>query len=127
MRPEKFGIAIDQGLAYRILEISGTVHKNRNAVIVRVLQIGLEALAPFEGKALATVIKDPWELARQLPALRRQMEKRSHGLLVAPTATRLTMREKIALRTFAEKNNTTMSGIQRTALQRILATSPESR
>jgi hypothetical protein len=121
MRPEKFGVAIDQGLAYRILEIAGVVHKRRNAVIVRMLEIAREDLAPFDDSGLRRLFAESWEKIRELPALRRQLERRSHSRLLSPTATRLTVSEKSALRELARKSKTTMSAIQRDVLQRILA------
>ena len=122
MRPEKFGIAIDHGLSYRVLEIMGIVRRNRNAVIVRMLEIAREDLAPFADAGLRRIFQSTWAEAQKLPALRRQIEKRGHGHLVSPTATRLTAREKDALRDLAKKHGTTMSAIQRQVLQRILAT-----
>jgi hypothetical protein len=122
MRPEKFGIAIDQNLANWIWEVSRVAGKRRNAVIVRLLEIAQQDLAPFERKALARVIKDPWQTVKELPALRRQIEKRGHGQLAVVAGTRLTVADYAALRDFAKKYNTTTSAGLRQIVHRILAT-----
>jgi hypothetical protein len=68
------------------------------------------------------VIKEPWEEVRQLPALRRQMEKRSHGRLSSVAGVRLTVADYVALRNFAKNNKTTISAGLRQIVHRILAT-----
>lgn len=91
-------------------------------VIERVFQIGRQDLAPFEGKALVAVIKEPWEVAQQLPALRRQMEKRGHGRLSSVAGVRLTVADYVALRGFAKNHGTKVSAALRQIVHRILAT-----
>lgn len=54
--------------------------------------------------------------------VRRVLERHGHAALLSPTATRLTVAEKSALKELATKNKTTMSALARQALQRILAT-----
>jgi hypothetical protein len=122
MRPEKFGIAIDSEMANWLWGITRLVHRKRNAVVVRLLQIARQDLAPFEGKALARVIKDPWQAVRDLPALRRQIEKRGHGHLASVAGVRLTVADYVALRDFAKNHNTTTSAGLRQIVHRILAT-----
>jgi hypothetical protein len=122
MRPEKFGIAIDQNLANWIWEVSRVAGKRRNAVVVRLLEIAQQDLASFEGKALARVIRDPWQAVKDLPALRRQIEKRGHGHLASVAGVRLTVADYVALRDFAKNHNTTTSAGLRQIVHRILAT-----
>lgn len=122
MKPTKRGICIDNELANYVYTLARAAHVSENQVYQRLLQIGRQDLAPFEGKALVAVIRDPWEAVQQLPALKRQLEKRSHGILAAPTATRLTVAENQAFRQFATRKKTTRSALQRDLVRRLLAT-----
>jgi hypothetical protein len=125
MKPEKFGIAIDAELASYLWELSGLVRKHRNAVVVRMLEIAREDIAAFDGAGLRRLFNTPWQITRSIPTLRKQIEKRSHVHLTTTTATRLTMRDKLALRKLAERQRTSMSAIERAAVQKILASGGE--
>lgn len=122
MRPEKFGIAVDSDLANYLWEVAGKVRMHRNAVVVRILQIGRADLAPFEGKVLKTIMREPWQKVSELPALRREMEKHSHARLSFVAGVRLTGPDYVALRSFAEEHETTISAGLRQIVHRILAT-----
>jgi dephospho-CoA kinase len=120
MQPLKRGFCLDMAIANRILELSQISKRNQNQVVVRLLQIALEAIAPFDNVGLRRVLASSWQETQKIPALRRQLTKRSHGQLNAITATRLTMPEKLALRDVAEKNRVTMSNLQRQILVKLL-------
>lgn len=115
------GVAFSQELQAWIYHASRLADISENKVIVRLLQIGVEDLRPFDDAGLKRILAQPWHFARKIPALSRQMRKRDWGHLHAVTATRLTMAEKQTLRELAEKSKTTMSQLQRQVLERILA------
>jgi len=94
---------------------------SENKVIVRLIDIGIETLRPFDAPGLRRVLTQPWHLARKIPALTRQMTKRSTSQLSEVAATRLTATEKMTLRNLAKKYRTTMSQLQRQVLERLLA------
>jgi hypothetical protein len=121
-RPLKRGVAIPPDVADYAFELARICGVRENRVYVRLMQIGKQDLAPFEGNALATLIKDPWEVAKQLPSLKRQLEQRSHGRLNSIAALRLTVADYVALREFAKKHKTTISASLRQIVHRILAT-----
>jgi len=123
LNPVKRGICITQEQATWIYSLSRLSNLSQNAVIKRLLQVAHGTLAPFDDAGLRRILKEPWEKVRKLPALSRQMAKISHGILAAPTATRLTVAEKAELRRIAKKHKTTMSALQRQSiLQRIVST-----
>jgi hypothetical protein len=101
--------------AYDLAKIS------ENKVILRLIDIAIESLRPFDDSGLRRILTEPWHLAKKIPALSRQMKKRDHSNLYAVTAARLSSAEKQALRDLARKNKTTMSALQRQAIERILA------
>jgi hypothetical protein len=117
----KRGICIDQDTATWIYSLSRVANLSQNGVIKRLLQVAHGTLAPFDDAGLRRILRDPWEELRKLPALSRQMKKQDRGHLHAVSATRLTSVEKRALHEFARKNRTTMSALQRQAIERILA------
>jgi len=123
MKPTKRGICIDNELANFVYELHRLAKISENKVYLRMLQIAKEDLAPFEGRGLVAVLVSPWETIRNLPALRRQMEKRSYGgKLRAVVGIRLTGADYVALRSFMQKHKTTISGGLREIVQRILTT-----
>ena len=121
MNPVKRGICIDADMATWIYSIARVAGIRENRAIRRLLQIGREDLAPFDDAGVKRILTEPWQVAKKIPALSRQMKKRDHGNLYAVTAARLSSAEKQALRDFARKNKTTMSALQRQAIERILA------
>jgi hypothetical protein len=92
-----------------------------NRVIVRMLQIAREDLDDVDDDVLRRILREPWQGARELPALARRIQRRSHSHLSAVTATRLTVADKHALRGLARKHHTTMAGVQRQLLEGTLA------
>jgi hypothetical protein len=94
----------------------GGVRENR--VIVRMLQLAREALQGLDDPGLRRVLRDPWYEGKKLPALAKHM--RTPSRLTAITAARLGSKDKEALRALAKKYSTTMSGLQRDALNRLL-------
>ncbi len=122
MKPEKFGIAIDSEMSNWLLELAGITHRKRNAIVIRCLQIARQDLAPFEGPALKAVIRDPWEVVRQLPTLKRETERRTYSRLNSVAHLRLTSKDYVALRAFAEGHKTSISAALRQIVHRILAT-----
>jgi len=121
MKPTKRGICVDNELASWVYTLAKAAKISENKVYVRLLEIAREDLAPFDDAGLRRILTSAWQAIAKLPALRRQLERRSHSRLLSPTATRLTISEKSALKELARKNKTTMSAIQRDVLQRILA------
>lgn len=101
--------------AHRVADIS------ESRVILRMLQIAREDLAAFDDIGLRTVLREPWQNIRKLPALSRRMQKRSHGRLSAILATRLTVADKNAVKELAKKRRTTMSSVHRQLLQGTIA------
>jgi hypothetical protein len=101
--------------AYDLAKIS------ENKVVLRLMDIGIECLRPFDDAGLRRILTEPWHVVKKIPALSRQIRKRDHGNLYAVTAARLSSAEKQALRDLARKNKTTMSALQRQAIERILA------
>ena len=84
------------------------------------LQIAEESLAAFDDSELRRVFREPWEVVKRLPRLRRQMTRRmSH--LVAVGTTRLTAQQKLALQQLAKKHRTTMSALQRRTIEELIA------
>jgi hypothetical protein len=121
VRPVKRGISMSQEMGTWIYHTSRSVRVSENKVIGRMLQIARDSVGPFDDNGLRRVFGEPWEIARKIPALLRQMRKRDHGHLHAFTSTRLSLVEKQTLRELAEKHKTTMSALQRQAIERILA------
>ena|GEM_PF-4978928 len=121
MGTAKRGIAIKQEMQTEIYRMSRLADISENKVIVRMLRIAREDLAAFDDAGLKTILREPWEKIRKLPALSRGMQKRSHSRLSAVTATRLTVADKHALRELAKKHRTTMAGVQRQLLEGTIA------
>lgn len=124
MRPWKRGFALPPELFEHVWEYHKIAGISLNAVGIRLLRIAIQDLVPFTGDraALKALLTDPWETIQQLPALKREMEKRAHGRLISVTATRITIPERNALGNLANEKHTTVSAIHRQALRRILAT-----
>lgn len=122
MKPLKRGVTIPGDVANYAFEVARICGVLENRVYVRLLQIGHQDLTPFQGKALIRVIKDPWDVTKQLPALKRQVEKRDHGRLTTVIGTRLTLADSIALHEFLEEHKTTVSAGLRQLVHRVLAT-----
>ena len=101
--------------AHRLADIS------ESRVILRMLQIAREDLAAFDDVGLKTILREPWENIRKLPALSRRIQRRSRSRLSVTTATRLTVADKYALRELAKKHRTTIAGLQRQLLERTIA------
>jgi hypothetical protein len=116
----KRGIAFKAELQTRVYELARLAHVSENRVIVRMLQIARDVLAGFDDPALRRVLRDPWHEARKLPALASHMREHAPPRLTAVTAARLGPKDKQALRALAKKHSTTMSGLQRNALSRLL-------
>jgi hypothetical protein len=112
---------MSQEMATWIFSRAQVAGVSENRLINRMLQIAREDLGPFDDAGFKRIATQPWHLAKKIPALSRQVAKRDHGHLHAVTATRLSMQEKQALRDLAEKNKTTMSGLQRQVIERLLA------
>ena len=112
---------MSQEFGTRIYRYSRLAKISENKVIVRLLQIAFENLNPFDDAGVKRILTEPWQVAKKIPALSRQIRKRDHGHLHAVTAARLSSAEKQALRDLARKNKTTMSALQRQAIERILA------
>jgi hypothetical protein len=112
---------MSQEFGTRIYRYSRLAKISENKVIIRLLQIGFENLNPFDDSGVKRILTEPWQVAKKIPALSRQIRKRDHGNLYAVTAARLSSAEKQALRDLARKNKTTMSALQRQAIERILA------
>jgi hypothetical protein len=117
----KRGIAIKTEMQTEIYRMSRLADISENKVIVRMLHIAREDLAAFDDVGLRTLLREPWENVRKIPALSRRMQKRSHSRLSAITATRLTVADKSALKELAKKHRTTMSGVQRQLLEGTIA------
>ena len=122
MKPEKKGYCFPPAVANFVWDLHTITKLNRNKVVIRLLEIAKQDLAPFDESGLRNILTSPWNLVQDLPALKRQLERRSHGHLSSPTATRLTVAENRAFREFAMKKNTTMSALQRDLVRRLLAT-----
>lgn len=122
MKPEKKGYCFPPEVANFVWDLHKISGLNRNKVVIRLLEIARQDLAPFDDRGLRNVLRSPWGIVQNLPALKRQYERRSHGHLTSPTATRLTVAENRAFREFATKKNTTMSALQRDLVRRLLAT-----
>ena len=116
----KRGIAFKSELRDRVYELSRLADMSENKVIVRMLQIARDVLAGFDDPVLRRVLRDPWYEARKLPALADRMHEHAPSRLTAITAARLGPKDKQALRALAKKHSTTMSGLQRDALSRLL-------
>ena len=121
MRPVKRGISIRSDQEDWIYRAHRLTNISENKIIGRLIDIGIQDLRPFDDAGLKRILSDPWQVAKKIPALQRQMTKRDRSSLSHVTATRLTAIEKAALRDFARKNRTTMSQIQRQVLERLLA------
>jgi hypothetical protein len=94
---------------------------SENQVIVRILRVGLEDLAPFDDIALRRILREPWEVVEKMPAFVRRIQRRSQPRLRAMAAIRVTVALKQALVSLARKHHTTMSGIVRRLLEGTLA------
>jgi len=121
VRPVKRGISIRSDQEDWIYRAHRLTNISENKIIGRLIDIGIQDLRPFDDAGLKRILSDPWQVAKKIPALQRQMTKRDRSSLSHVTATRLTAIEKAALRDFARKNRTTMSQIQRQVLERLLA------
>jgi hypothetical protein len=123
MNPVKRGICIDTELAVWIYHVSRLAKICENRVIVRMLEIAREDVAPFDEVGLRRIFREPWDRAMKVSALMRVMRKRSHGHLNAITATRLTLADKGALQEIATKQRTTVSALQRQLVESLTAKS----
>ena len=124
MNPVKRGICIDQDYEnwiYGAHRISGL---SENRVIVRLIEIGIESLKPFDDAGLRRILREPWEVAKKYPVLVKRIHRRSQDHLNATTATRLTTADKVAVQDLAEKSKTTVSAIQRQLLEGLIAKAP---
>ena len=83
--------------------------------------IAREDSAAFDDAGLRRILREPWETARRVPALRRRIQRQSHSHLSAVTATRVTVADKRALRELAKRRHTTMAGVQRQLLEGVVA------
>ena len=84
------------------------------------LQLAREALQGLDDPGLRRVLRDPWYEAKKLPGLAKHMHEGTPSRLTAITAARLGSKDKEALRALAKKYSTTMSGLHRDALNRLL-------
>jgi len=125
MRPVKRGIAMSQEMAAKIYHFSRVAKVSENRVINRMLEISHEALAAFDDAGLRRIFTQPWEIARKLPSLSRQMAGR-RSRLVAVVGARLSAQQRTALEELARKHRTTMSAIQRQTIERLLAKALEA-
>ena len=114
------GLRLKMEMQTRIYELARLADVSENKVIVRMLHIARDVLAGFDDPALRRVLQDPWHEARKLPALASRMHEHAPSRLTAITAARLGPKDKQALRALAKKHSTTMSGLQRDALSRLL-------
>jgi len=101
--------------AHRLADIS------ESRVILRMLQIAREDLAAFDDAGLKRILREPWQMAKNLPALARPIQRRSHSRLSVVTATRLTVADMHAFREVAKKHRTTLAGIQRQLVEGTIA------
>lgn len=121
MRPEKQGVCMRGDQHDWIYRGRDLAKISENKVVLRLMDIGIECLRPFDDAGLRRILTEPWHVVKKIPALSRQIRKRDHGNLYAVTAARLSSAEKQALRDLARKNKTMMSALQRQAIERILA------
>ena len=94
---------------------------SENQVIVRILRVGLEDLAPFDDVALRRILREPWQEVQKMPAFVRRVQRRGQPRLRAMAAIRVTVGVKEALIRLAKKHHTTMSGIVRQLLEGTVA------
>lgn len=123
MKCVKRGIAFSDEMQTWIYRVSRLAKISENRVIVRMLQIAREDVAPFDDAGLRRIFREPWETAKKYPALARQMRKRSHGHLHAVATTRLTAADKVAVCELAKEHRTTVSGLQRQLVEGFIARS----
>ena len=121
MNPLKRGVCIPREMATWIYSASRTADISENAVIIRMLRIAREDLAPFDDVALRRILREPWEEVQKMPAFVRRVQRRSQPRLRAKTTIRVTVAVKQALISLARKHHTTMSGIVRQLLEGTLA------
>ena len=101
--------------AHRVADIS------ESQVILRMLRIAREDLAPFDDVALRRILREPWEIVQRMPAFVRRVQRRGQPRLRATAAIRVTVADKQAVIRLARKNHTTMSGVIRQLVEGTLA------
>jgi len=121
MNPVKRGICISGEMATWIYSASRTAGLRENAVIVRMLRIAREDLAPFDDVALRRILREPWEIVQKMPAFVRRIQRRAQPRLRATASIRVTVAVKQALISLARKHHTTMSGVIRQLVEGTLA------
>jgi hypothetical protein len=120
MNPLKRGVCIPREMATWIYSASRTAGVSENYVIVRMLRIAREDLAPFDEVALRRILHEPWQVVQKMPAFIRRVQRRSQPRLKARTSIRIATADKQAVAELAKKHHTTMSVILRQPLERII-------
>jgi hypothetical protein len=116
----KRGIAIKSEMQTEIYRMSRLAGISENKVIVRMLQIAREDLAAFDDLGLKRILREPWHIARKYPGLGAQLRKRGQRLPTKLEA-RLTSAQKMVVREIAKREKTTMSAVQRQAIDQVIA------
>ena len=98
-----------------------TAGLSENRVIVRMLQIAREDLGPFDDAGLRRILREPWEAARKRPSLVQRMRRRSKEHVRAVVAARVTSEDRTALFNVAKKEKTTVSALQRSMIEQVIA------
>lgn len=121
MNPIKRGVCMPAELGAWIYSTSRMAKVSENKVIVRMLEIAQEDVAPFDDAGLRRIFRDPWGMVKKYPALVRRIRKRSQARLSTTAATRLSLVDKTAFRELAKKQRTTVSAIQRQLVEGLVA------